>query len=67
MRGHGVHGNRGVVAGTLFLLMLFAGTAAAEQVIFVVRHAERADGGAGAAMTNAPADPPLSGAGHERA
>ena len=43
-------------------------TAAAEQVIFVVRHAERADGGSGAPaggmMGN---DPPLSAAGHERA
>lgn len=43
--------------------------AAADQVIFVVRHAERADGGAGAtpgAMTAAN-DPPLSAAGTARA
>lgn len=42
--------------------------AAAEQVIFVVRHAERADTGAGAASPSMMAtDPPLSAAGTERA
>lgn len=50
-------------------LLLCAGTAAAQQTIFVVRHAERADGGsAGAAAMAAPStDPPLSAAGRERA
>ena len=41
--------------------------AAAEQVIFVVRHAERADGGAGTGGMTAANDPPLSAAGAERA
>ena len=46
-----------------------AAPAAAQQSIFVVRHAERADAGpAGAAAMTAPStDPPLSAAGHERA
>jgi phosphohistidine phosphatase SixA len=52
-------------------VLLFAASASAQQTIFVVRHAERADTtpAAGAAMT-APSpsdDPPLSTAGHERA
>lgn len=50
------------------LLAVSAGTAAADQVIFLVRHAERAEAPAaaapGAMMAN---DPPLSAAGHERA
>jgi broad specificity phosphatase PhoE len=52
----------------LFLLSHASAAIAADQVVFVVRHAERADGGAGVApggmMGN---DPPLSDAGHERA
>jgi phosphohistidine phosphatase SixA len=54
---------------TLCALLLFtATTAAAQQTIFVVRHAERADAGAGAAGMVTPAtDPPLSAAGRERA
>lgn len=40
----------------------------AQTLVIVVRHAERADGGAGATpMTGAPADPPLSAAGEARA
>lgn len=40
----------------------------AQQTIIFVRHAERADGGAGVnAMTATPADPPLSAAGEARA
>ena len=57
----------------LFAVLLAVATpAAAQQVIFLVRHAERADGGAGAS-TPAPApgmmanDPPLSAAGEQRA
>jgi broad specificity phosphatase PhoE len=52
------------------LLVMAARTATAQQVVFVVRHAERADGGAGSApaapgmMAN---DPPLSAAGGQRA
>ena len=42
--------------------------AAAEHVIFVVRHAERADGGSGAPAPGMPAsDPPLSEVGNDRA
>jgi broad specificity phosphatase PhoE len=43
--------------------------ASAQQTVIFVRHAERADGGAGApdAMTGAPADPTLSDAGAARA
>lgn len=40
----------------------------AQKLVIVVRHAERADGGAGAAtMTGTPADPLLSAAGEARA
>jgi broad specificity phosphatase PhoE len=43
------------------------GQAAADQVVFVVRHAERADSGAGAPPAGMMAnDPPLSTAGNER-
>ena len=52
------------------LWLSLAAPAAAQQTIFVVRHAERADAGqpAGAAPMVTPAtDPPLSAAGHERA
>jgi phosphohistidine phosphatase SixA len=57
------------------LLTIAAPAAAAEpQLIFLVRHAERAQSApsdatttGGAAMTAAPDDPPLSTAGHERA
>jgi phosphohistidine phosphatase SixA len=50
-------------------LLLVAATASAQQTIFLVRHAERADASpaAGAAMTAPSTDPPLSTAGHERA
>ncbi len=42
--------------------------ASAQQTIIFVRHAERADGGAGVGtMSGAPADPPLSAAGEARA
>lgn len=53
----------------LALLLFCAASAAAQQTIFVVRHAERADAGpSGAAAMIAPStDPPLAGAGHERA
>lgn len=48
--------------------LLFPAFAHAQQMIIFVRHAERADGGAGAnAMTSAPADPLLSAAGEARA
>ncbi len=50
------------------LLLSIAASAAAQQTVFVARHAERADGGAGAAGMVTPAnDPPLSAAGQARA
>jgi phosphohistidine phosphatase SixA len=53
---------------SLGLLTVLPAIAGAQQLIYVVRHAERADGGAGAAgqMQGAP-DPPLSAAGETRA
>ena len=50
-------------------LLLAAATASAQQTIFLVRHAERADAAppAGGTMTAPSTDPPLSTAGHERA
>ena len=51
----------------LFLCALPA-IASAQSLVYVVRHAERADGGAGAnTMNSAPADPHLSAAGVARA
>jgi broad specificity phosphatase PhoE len=55
----------------VFVLMFVAGLAgsarAADQVIFLVRHAERADAGSGAPPPGMMAnDPPLSAAGNER-
>ncbi|HYN09204.1 MAG TPA: phosphoglycerate mutase family protein [Vicinamibacterales bacterium] len=54
-------------AVALLLLVGFAwpAVAHAQKLVIVVRHAERADGGA--AMTGAPADPLLSAAGEARA
>jgi broad specificity phosphatase PhoE len=54
-----------VVAISLFLLS--PTVASAQKLVIVVRHAERADGGAGASMAGAPADPLLSAAGEARA
>jgi broad specificity phosphatase PhoE len=53
----------------LVVLACTASAAVAQQVIYVVRHAERADSapGAGQAMTAPANDPPLSAAGHARA
>ena len=47
------------------ILLLYAATAAAQNLVFVVRHAERADGGAGGTMSAT--DPDLSDAGRARA
>jgi len=57
------------VAAVCAVLLLAAESASAQQTIFLVRHAERADATppAGAAMTAPSNDPPLSAAGHERA
>jgi broad specificity phosphatase PhoE len=56
-----------VCVGAIVAVLMSAMVAAQQTVIFV-RHAERADGGAGAApMTGAPADPSLSDAGVARA
>ena len=51
-----------VLAAACALLLFCTESAAAQQTIFVVRHAERAD-----AMAAPATDPPLSAAGHERA
>ena len=56
----------------IVLALLTPALAAAQQTVIFVRHAERADGGAGAqpsppGMTAAPADPLLSAAGEARA
>lgn len=58
-----------VTAAALTLIVCTATAAAAQQVIYVVRHAERADSApaAGQAMTAPANDPPLSAAGHARA
>lgn len=58
-----------ILAAVWALLLVSAIPAAAQQTIFVVRHAERADAGpAGAvAMATPTTDPPLSAAGQERA
>ena len=56
---------------TVALLTSFAcltpAIAMAQKLVYVVRHAERADGGAVAAGMNAPADPELSAEGEARA
>jgi broad specificity phosphatase PhoE len=53
----------------VIVAVLMSATAAAQQTVIFVRHAERADGGAGApnAMSGAPADPSLSDMGVARA
>ena len=69
-----------VLAVVWVVLMICTASAAAQQTIFVVRHAERADAdlagpgrrsaereGGAAAMATPSTDPPLSAAGHERA
>jgi broad specificity phosphatase PhoE len=58
-----------VVVGLLVGLALAAvpQAAGAQQLVFVVRHAERADGGAAGGAMATPADPPLSAAGEARA
>jgi broad specificity phosphatase PhoE len=58
-----------VSVAALAVIVCTATTAAAQQVIYVVRHAERADSGpaAGQAMTAPANDPPLSAEGHARA
>lgn len=51
----------------LLLVVAAVPVAAAQDVVFIVRHAERADGGRPAGMSKGPADPDLSEAGHARA
>ena len=47
--------------------MVAPAVAHAQKLVFVVRHAERADGGAAAPMMGTPADPALSAIGEARA
>jgi broad specificity phosphatase PhoE len=55
-------------ASALTALMALPVVVNAQKLVIVVRHAERADGGAGTGMmTGTPADPPLSAAGEARA
>ena len=59
---------RRVACAILVVALLLPATAAAQQTVIFVRHAERADGGASTtSMTGAPADPSLSQAGVVRA
>ena len=51
----------------LLLCLIVPWPAAAQQLVYLVRHAERADGGAGAGSMTSENDPPLSKAGEERA
>jgi broad specificity phosphatase PhoE len=54
-----------VAAIAAAVVLLLSGAAQAQQLIYVVRHAERADGGAGQMQSQT--DPPLSKAGEARA
>jgi broad specificity phosphatase PhoE len=55
-------------ASALIAFIALPAVVDAQKLVIVVRHAERADGGAGAAMmTGTPADPLLSAAGEARA
>lgn len=57
-----------LVLGLALSLVAVPAVAAAQQTVIFVRHAERADGGAGtSSMTGAPADPSLSAEGERRA
>lgn len=59
---------RVLAAGLIACCLAGSRAAAADQVIFVVRHAERADGGAAPPTAGMMAnDPPLSAAGQDRA
>jgi len=62
-------GSGKVVLGLVLGLVLLPAISSAQQTVIVIRHAERADGGAGAnaGMTDKPADPPLSAVGEARA
>jgi broad specificity phosphatase PhoE len=55
------------IAVALSFLALAPTHAHAQSLVIFVRHAERADGGAGTAMAGAPADPLLSAVGEARA
>ena len=68
MKGRRQNSRTGTALAVLTLaLVLVPAIASAQQMIFVVRHAERADDGKGITMNNKPADPPLSAAGEMRA
>jgi probable phosphoglycerate mutase len=58
-----------ITTASLALIVCTSTAAVAQQVVYVVRHAERSDGApaAGQAMTAPANDPPLSAEGHARA
>lgn len=60
-------GPRLCAAGVLLVAVLAPSMAFAQKLVIVVRHAERADGGAGAGAMTSQTDPPLSPAGEARA
>jgi broad specificity phosphatase PhoE len=58
---------RVLIAAVVAAAVLSPAVARAQKIVFVVRHAERADAGAGMAGMTAQPDPPLSAAGMARA
>lgn len=59
--------HRGVLAAIVAAFILIPAVAQAQRLVVLVRHAERADGGAPPAGMTAPADPDLSADGRQRA
>lgn len=58
---------RGAIVALAAALLVVPALASAQQLVYVVRHAERADGGTPPPSMTGPADPPLSAAGKARA
>jgi broad specificity phosphatase PhoE len=60
-------GPMGTRLAAVFLCLILPSPVLAQQLVYVVRHAERADGGAGVGQMQSESDPPLSKAGEARA